>query len=110
MKVRDSIHGGIPPWTNDEISRRSVKLKLDSKHWIRAIYKFLLIAIGVRIHTGCPAWIKPRTFEANRALSEGGPQGETRADKSLTPSCRAGDRVYRRQFAPFASTAMDANY
>jgi hypothetical protein len=20
-------------------------------------------------HTGCPAWIKPRTFEANRAFS-----------------------------------------
>jgi hypothetical protein len=23
--------------------------------------------------TGCPTWIKSRTFEANRAFSEGGP-------------------------------------
>jgi hypothetical protein len=60
--------------------------------------------------TGCPAWIKPRTFEANRAFSEGVSKGESKADQNSAPSCRAGDRAYRHQFAPFASTAMDANY
>ena len=28
--------------------------------------------------TGCPAWIKPRTFEANRAFSEGDSLGKPR--------------------------------
>ena len=60
--------------------------------------------------TGCPTWIKPRTFEANRAFSEGGSQGESKVGQNLARSCRAGDRVFRHQFASFASTAMDANY
>jgi hypothetical protein len=57
--------------------------------------------------TGCPAWIKPRTFEANRGFSEGAALGESNLRQRVAPSCWAGDRFSRHQFASFASTAVD---
>ena len=36
--------------------------------------------------TGCPAWIKPRTFEANRAFSEGEPQGNLKVSQRMALS------------------------
>lgn len=33
--------------------------------------------------TGCPTWIKPRTFEANPSLSEGEPQGNSKVSQTM---------------------------
>lgn len=33
--------------------------------------------------TGCPTWIKPRTFEANRSISEGGAQGNSKLSQRM---------------------------
>jgi hypothetical protein len=56
---------------------------------------------------GCPAWIKPRTFEANLAISEGGPQGKSKASQSMAPPRQVGNWSSGHQFASFAPAAVD---
>jgi hypothetical protein len=55
----------------------------------------------------CPAWIKPRTFEANRAFPEGICLRERRSESKVTPDGREHSTDSCHQFASFASTAVD---
>jgi len=59
------------------------------------------------LRTGCPAWAKSRTFEANLAFSEGNTSETAGISQSLPAQSRPDKGFSRHLFAPFASPAVD---
>ena len=57
--------------------------------------------------TGCPAWGKPRTFEANPAISERESLWDREVGQRLPVECRVSNDFSGHQFASFASATVD---